>query len=140
MATPERPLSPHLQVYRPQITTVLSILHRITGVILAFGAFGLAAWLLVLSESVTGDVRYIGYDYDEFMGLVASIPGRILIAGFSYCLIYHLLNGIRHMFWDAGKGFEIKQFYASGWAVVVLSFVLTAGLWAVALSQPGGMP
>ena len=107
MATPERPLSPYTSIYRWQITMTLSILHRITGVVLAIGAFGLAWWLLALSGSVTGDVQYAGRDYDQFMSFAASIPGRILIVGFCYCLIYHLLNGIRHLFWDAGKGFEI---------------------------------
>jgi succinate dehydrogenase / fumarate reductase cytochrome b subunit len=137
MATTERPLSPHLQVYRPQITSMLSILHRITGVILAFGAFGLAAWLLALSENDFEGQRVT--DYDEFIYLAASMPGRILIAGFSYCLIYHFLNGLRHLVWDMGHGFEIKQFQRSGWAVVVLSFVLTAGLWAIAWTH-GGSP
>jgi len=139
MATPERPLSPFTTIYRWQITMTLSILHRITGVILAFGAFGLAWWLFVVSERdlTFGDEHFL--DFNEFMRIAASVPGQLLIASFSYCLIYHFLNGIRHLFWDAGKGFEIKQFYASGWAVVVLSFVLTASLWAVALSH-GGAP
>jgi succinate dehydrogenase / fumarate reductase cytochrome b subunit len=131
MATPERPLSPHLQVYRPQITTVLSIVHRITGVVLAFGAFGIAWWLLAVSAS---DMRY-----NDFMDLATSLPGRIALAAFSWCLIYHFLNGIRHLFWDAGYGFEIKQFQTSGWVVVVLSLVLTGGLWALALTH-GGAP
>ena len=140
MATPQRPLSPHLQVYRWQITMTLSILHRITGVVLAFGAFGLAGWLFLVSEdgrTRAPDVAFV--EYDEFLAFASSIPGRILIAGFSYCLIYHFLNGIRHLFWDVGKGFEIKQFTTSGWAVVVLSFVLTAVLWVVALNQHGGL-
>jgi succinate dehydrogenase / fumarate reductase cytochrome b subunit len=144
MATPQRPLSPHLQVYRPQITTVLSIVHRITGVILAFGAFGLALWLLALSgsEAHEGGHYFVpeDYNFDAIMRLSVSVPGRIIVAGFSWCLIYHLLNGIRHLFWDAGKGFEIKQFTASGWVVVVFSLLLTAGLWAFAISHSGGMP
>lgn len=127
MATPERPLSPHLQVYRPQITTILSILHRITGVVLAIGAFGVAWWLLAVSAS---DQRYA-----QFAELASSLPGRIVLAGFSYCLIYHLLNGLRHLLWDSGYGFEIRQFYATGWAVVVLSFVFTAALWMLALTH-----
>lgn len=133
MATPERPLSPFTTVYRWQITMTLSILHRITGVILAFGAFGLAAWLLVLSEDDHGA------DFDWYMHFAASFPGRLLTVGFIWCLIYHLLNGIRHLFWDAGKGFEIKQFTTSGWVVVVLSFVLAGGLGTVVLFA-GGTP
>lgn len=132
MATPERPVSPHLQVYRPQITTVLSILHRITGVVLAIGAFGIAWWLLAVSAS--------DYHYAQFGDLARSLPGQIVIGGFSYCLIYHLLNGLRHLLWDSGHGFEIRQIYMTGWTVVLLSFVLTAGVWALALGQAGGTP
>ncbi len=131
MATPQRPLSPHLQVYRPQITTVLSILHRATGIVLAVGAFGVAWWLLAIRASAQR--------WSQFTDLAGSLPGKLVLAAFSWCLLYHLCNGIRHLFWDAGKGFEIKQFYASGWAVVVLSFALTAGLWALALTH-GGTP
>ena len=127
MALPERPLSPFTSVYRWQITMTLSILHRITGVILAFGAFGIAWWLLAVSASPER--------YAQFTGLAGSLTGKIVLAGFSYCLMYHLLNGIRHLFWDAGKGFEIKQFYASGWTVVVLSFVFTGLLWMLALTH-----
>jgi len=127
MATPERPLSPHLQVYRWQITMTLSILHRATGVVLAIGAFGVAWWLLAVSAS---DARYA-----QFTDLAASLPGRIALAGFSYCLMYHLLNGVRHLLWDSGRGFETKQYYATGWAVVVLSFVLTAGIWIFAMNS-----
>ncbi|MEO8742713.1 MAG: succinate dehydrogenase, cytochrome b556 subunit [Lysobacteraceae bacterium] len=103
------------------------MLHRITGVILAVGAFGIAWWLLAASGSPER--------YAQFTDLAGSLPGKIVLAGFSYCLMYHLLNGIRHLFWDAGKGFEIKQFYASGWTVVVLSFVFTGLLWMLALTH-----
>jgi len=127
MATPERPLSPYTSIYRWQITMTLSILHRITGVVLAIGAFGVAWWLLAVSAS---NARFT-----QFTDLAASLPGKIVLAGFSYCLMYHLLNGLRHLLWDSGRGFEIKQFYATGWAVVVLSLVLTAGIWMVALNQ-----
>ncbi len=129
MATPERPLSPHLWIYRRQITTVLSILHRITGVVLFIGAFGIAWWLLAVSATESR--------YAQFAELAASLPGQIVLGGFSYCLMYHLLNGLRHLLWDSGRGFEIKQFYATGWAVVILSFVLTGGIWMLALSQGG---
>jgi succinate dehydrogenase / fumarate reductase cytochrome b subunit len=127
MATPERPLSPFTDIYRWQITMTLSILHRITGVVLAIGAFGVAWWLLAVSAS---DQRYA-----QFVDLARSLPGQIVLGGFSYCLIYHLLNGLRHLLWDSGRGFEIKQFYATGWTVVVLSFVLTGGIWLLALTH-----
>jgi succinate dehydrogenase / fumarate reductase cytochrome b subunit len=136
MPTPQRPLSPHLQIYKRQITSVLSILHRITGIFLAFGAFGLALILLEASRNPWGsesahssDVfsmvyQGLGFVFDSWVGLV-------LILVFLWSLIYHLLNGIRHLFWDAGKGFDIKQFTASGWVVVVLSFLISAGLIAM---------
>jgi len=127
MATPERPLSPFTTIYRWQITMTLSILHRITGVILAIGAFGVAWWLLAVSASAQR--------YAQFVDLAGSMPGKIVLAGFSYCLMYHLLNGLRHLLWDSGRGFEIPQFYKTGWTVVVLSFVLTAGIWMLALSH-----
>lgn len=127
MASPERPISPFTDIYRWQITMTLSFLHRITGVVLAIGAFGVAWWLLAVSAS---DARYT-----QFAELAGSIPGKVVLAGFSYCLVYHLLNGLRHLLWDSGRGFEIKQFYATGWAVVVLSFVLTGGIWLLALTH-----
>jgi succinate dehydrogenase / fumarate reductase cytochrome b subunit len=127
MATPQRPLSPHLQVYRWQITMTLSILHRTTGVALAFGAFGIAWWLLAIAGGADA--------YASFSGIAASLPGRVALFGFSYCLVYHFLNGLRHMLWDTGWGFRIQQFYATGWTVVVLSFVLTGVLWMLALAH-----
>jgi succinate dehydrogenase / fumarate reductase, cytochrome b subunit len=119
-----RPLSPHLQVYRPQITTVMSILHRISGIILSFGAFGLAWWLMVAARG--------GEAYAQAAVVMASWPGKLALFGFSLALVYHLLNGIRHLLWDTGWGFEIPQVYRSGYAVVALTIVVTAGIWLVA--------
>ena len=124
MATRERPLSPHLQVYRWQITMVMSILHRATGVGLVAGAFGLAWWLLAAARG--------GEHYARAAECLASPFGLFLLAGFSLALVYHLLNGIRHLLWDAGWGFEIPEFYASGWTVVALTVVFTLILWIVA--------
>jgi len=125
MATRERPLSPHLQVYRWQITMTMSILHRVSGVILTFGAFALAWWLLAVA---TG-----GESYDRAARCLASPFGKLILFGFSLALVYHLLNGIRHLLWDAGWGFEIPEFYRTGWTVAVLSVALTAAIWFVAL-------
>ncbi len=127
MATPERPLSPYMTVYRPQITSMMSIAHRITGVILAMGAFGMAWWLLAVTASPQR--------FDQFTHLAGSLPGTIVLIGFSWCLMYHLFNGLRHLVWDSGHGFEIKQFYASGWAVIILSLACTAALWWFALNH-----
>ncbi|HEY0309997.1 MAG TPA: succinate dehydrogenase, cytochrome b556 subunit [Luteimonas sp.] len=124
MATRERPLSPHLQVYRWQITMTMSILHRVTGTILVVGAFAFAWWLLALAAG--------GEAYANAAECLASPLGKLFLFGFSLSLVYHLLNGIRHLLWDAGWGFEIPEFYASGWTVIALTVVFTLILWIVA--------
>jgi succinate dehydrogenase / fumarate reductase, cytochrome b subunit len=124
MAT-ERPLSPHLQVYRWQITMTMSILHRVTGVVITVGAFALAAWLLAVAAG--------GAHYAHAAACLASPVGKLLLFGFSLSLVYHLLNGIRHLAWDIGWGFEIPEFYRSGWTVVVLTIAFTAAIWFAAL-------
>jgi succinate dehydrogenase / fumarate reductase cytochrome b subunit len=120
-----RPLSPHLQIYRWQITTVMSILHRISGVMLAVGAIGLTWWLLALSEG--------GVHYTRTAATVASPFGKLLLFGFSLALVYHLLNGMRHLLWDIGWGFKIPEFYRSGWMVAALTVVFTVAIWIVAM-------
>ncbi len=125
MANRERPLSPHLQVYRWQITMTMSILHRTTGIILVVGAFALAWWLLAVAAG--------GQAYADAAACLASPLGMIVLFGFSLALVYHLLNGIRHLLWDAGWGFEIPEVYRSGYTVFVLTVVLTALIWFFAL-------
>jgi succinate dehydrogenase / fumarate reductase cytochrome b subunit len=125
MATRERPLSPHLQVNRWQITMTMSILHRVSGVILTVGAFALAWWLLAVAAG--------GEHYVRAAACLASPLGQLALFGFSLALVYHLLNGVRHLLWDAGLGFEIPEFYRSGWTVAVLTVVLTAAIWFFAL-------
>ena len=121
----ERPISPHLQVYKPQITSVLSILHRITGVALTFGLILLVAWIFTLS---------LGEEYFEyFVMFIKSWFGLLILFGFTFALNYHLCNGIRHLFWDAGYGYEIDTVHKSGLAVLVVSFVLTILIWYLAL-------
>ncbi len=129
MANRERPLSPHLQVYRPQLTSVLSISHRVTGVVNAVGAALFVLWLVA---AASGPERFA-----NAMSIVGSVPGRILMFAWTYTVLYHLCNGIRHLFWDAGKGFELKTAYASGWTVVGVSIVLTLLVWVAALSGGG---
>src|SRR3546814_19280103 len=101
MANHERRSSPLLQVYRWQITRTMSILHRTTGIILFVGAFALAWWLLAAAAG--GDV------YATAAACLASPLGKIVLFGFSLSLVYHLLNGIRHMLWDIGWGFELPE-------------------------------
>ena len=126
---PVRPLSPHLQVYRWQITMVMSILHRATGLALSVGAFGVAWWLVAAASG--------GESYAQFAALAASPFGKLAMVAFTGCLIYHLLNGVRHLFWDAGMGYEMPSVYASGWAVAVLAVLITAGIWFAALGSGG---
>jgi succinate dehydrogenase / fumarate reductase cytochrome b subunit len=124
-----RPLSPHLQVYRPQLTSVLSILHRATGFGLAVGTLFLAWWLVA---AAAGPDQYALVE-----AFFASWVGYIVLVGFSWALMYHLCNGIRHLAWDAGWGFDLPTAYASGWAVVAGSFILTGLAWVVGCSVAG---
>ena len=126
MANTERPLSPHLSVYRWQISNTLSIFHRMTGVVLALGAIELVAWLV--SIVIGGDTYQ--WVYTQY----ASWYGQIMLAGISFCFFYHCCNGIRHLFWDIGKGFEKDRARQSGILVIIVALILTAGLWAVVAS------
>ena len=119
-----RPLSPHLSVYRPQWTSVTSILHRITGVGLALGAALLAWWLLAAATSE---------DYfDVIDGILTSWIGYLVLLGLTWSLCYHFLNGIRHLWWDTGRGFDLEHVELSGKLMVAGSLVLTVLIWAVA--------
>lgn len=131
MATPKRPLSPFMlgSYYRFQLTSLSSLLHRATGVVLAVGSLLFAAWLAAAAAGA-GSFEAIG-------ALLASVPGKVALFAFSACLVYHLLNGIRHLAWDAGHGYEIPKAYASGYAVMVLSVVFTAVLWYFGLTAGG---
>ena len=119
-----RPLSPHLQVYAWQIGNTLSILHRLTGVALAFGIVALAYWLMALAGGEK--------TYDAAMRIFSSPVGLVILFGWTFSFMYHLLNGIRHLFWDAGYGFERRQRHASGWLAVLGALVLTIGVSLVA--------
>ena len=129
MSQVQRPLSPHLQVYKPQLTSVLSILHRATGLALAGGTIFLVWWLLA---AATGDNAF-----GTAQAFWYSWFGRLLLLGWTWSLFYHLSNGIRHLFWDAGYGFELKTTYASGWTVVTASFALTLIAWVAAYMVRG---
>src|ERR687892_1500300 len=106
MTARNRPLSPHLQVYRPQLTSVLSISHRVTGVALAVGTLLLVYWLV--SAAAGPD------SYATAQSVIGSWLGIVLLFGWTYALFYHLCNGIRHLFWDAGYGFELPTVYRTG--------------------------
>jgi succinate dehydrogenase / fumarate reductase cytochrome b subunit len=121
----QRPLSPHMQIYRWQITMVMSILHRGTGIALTVGAFGFAWWLMAMAAGGEAALRATE--------CLASPLGMLALFGFTASLVYHLLNGIRHLMWDAGWGFEIPEVYKSGYAVAALTVVFTALIWWLAL-------
>lgn len=118
-----RPLSPHLTIYRWPITMILSILHRVTGVALSAGLVVLTIWLFALSSGAAA--------FEQIAALLQSIVGRLLLAGFSFAFFFHLSNGVRHLFWDVGKGFEMRQVDASAWLVVFASISLTIGFWVM---------
>ncbi len=123
MPSHPRPLSPHLQVYRPQLTSVLSILHRLTGIVLSLGSVLVVVWLLALAA---------GPESFERIGSVLSFPLlQLLLVGWTAALFYHLLNGIRHLLWDAGWMLELPSVYASGWLVVFGTVMLTLLAWGV---------
>ncbi len=121
MARQPRPLSPHLQVYRPQITSVLSITHRISGVALGAGALLLTWWLVAAVEGPES--------FNEVQAVIGSWYGRLLIFGFTLAFFFHLSNGVRHLFWDLGYGLELRSVYRSGWVVMALTLVLTLFSW-----------
>ena len=120
-----RPLSPHLQIYRPQWTWVPSILHRITGVGLAIGGIVVVWWLT--AAAVGGRDYFVLVD-----GLVTSWIGHLVLLGLTWSLAYHLLNGIRHLVWDAGFGFEVPTAERTAQGTVIGSVALTILLWIVA--------
>ena len=113
-----RPLSPHLQIYKPQITSILSIFHRLTGISLSIGSFIIVAWIVSLSMGVES--------YSYFMSIVDNWFIQTIIFGFAFALFYHFSNGVRHLFWDAGFGFELKSVYVSGSIVVLNAIILTS--------------
>lgn len=120
-----RPLSPHLQIYRPQITSVLSILNRITATAASVGSLMLVWWLVA---AATGPAAFA-----QVQWFAGSLVGMFVLAGWTLCLMYHLFAGLRHLAWDAGWGFELDKTYASGWATVIASVASTALIWLAAL-------
>ena len=123
MKSSDRPLSPFMigPYYRPQLTSVLSITHRGTGVFLSVVSTPLALWWLIALASGP-------QHYSQLSALLSGLPGRLIVLVSIFCLSFHMFNGIRHLFWDMGELLEMKQANASGWAVVILSIVLTGAL------------
>lgn len=116
-----RPLSPHLQIYRPQITSALSIFHRITGVALSFGTLLLVWWLVAAATS--------DHAYHAVSWFVGSWIGILMLFGWTVALWYHFCAGIRHLAWDAGYGFELPTVHLTGKAVLIATAALTVLTW-----------
>jgi len=129
MAEKQRPLSPHLQIYRKQVQMLTSITHRATGIALAVGGLLVVCGLLQLAAGEDS--------FNRFKGIIGSPVGMVLLFGWSWALFYHLCNGIRHLIQDAGLGYEIPQFVRSSWLSVAGSIVLTAATWAWVMMAGG---
>lgn len=129
-ASAERPLSPHLQVFWPEINMVMSIVHRITGSGLYFGTVIVAC---VLVAAATGQESY-----DYVTGLLSTWPGQIVLIGYTWALLHHLAGGLRHFIWDTGHGFDLKTIDLLSWATLAVSVTGTLLVWGYVLFFAGG--
>lgn len=130
MTMHERPLSPHLQIYKVELPMLLSGLHRITGIALSVGSLLLVAWLesaVYSAEAFAGMSRFLG-----------SIIGQLMLFGWTFSLIYHSVSGVRHLIWDTGRLLEVKQIYSSSKIVLAITIVLTLLAWILGGGFPGG--
>jgi succinate dehydrogenase / fumarate reductase, cytochrome b subunit len=127
MTSDPRPLSPHLHIYRWQLTSVLSILHRAAGVALTVGTLLLVWWLVAAANGPDA--------FESAQRFLGSWLGLLLLFGWSVALFYHLCNGIRHLWWDTGRGLDLRSVYASGWAVLAGTAILTILAWVVGIAS-----
>lgn len=125
-----RPLSPHLQIYKPLINMVMSIIHRITGAALYVGSLLLAWWLIA---AATGP----GY-FNFINGLASSIVGKIVLLGYTWALLHHMAGGIRHMIWDTGRGLDLATVDRMSWAGLAASLLGTIAIWGSVMTVRGG--
>jgi succinate dehydrogenase / fumarate reductase, cytochrome b subunit len=125
----ERPLSPHLSVYRWQINMVMSIVHRFTGAALYLGTLLLAAWLVAVAN---GEQSFALVN-----ALFAHPIGKLVLVGYTWALLQHLLGGMRHLLWDTGRGLHIWQVDALSWLTILASIALTLAVWAIGLHLKG---
>lgn len=125
-----RPLSPHLSVWRPTITYVMSIVHRITGGALYFGTLLVAWWLIATATSESA--------FDTVQWVLGSWIGRIVLLGYTWALMHHMLGGMRHLIWDTGAGMDKYTSRKFGWATIVGSLSLTLLIWAAGIALRGG--
>jgi succinate dehydrogenase / fumarate reductase, cytochrome b subunit len=130
-ARPERPLSPHIQIYKPLINMVMSIFHRITGAALYFGTLLLAWWLIAAATSP----QYFNYVSSWFSTLI----GQIAIVGYTWALLHHMFGGLRHFIWDTGRGYELDAVDKLSWGTIILSVLATAVIWYGVCATRGGV-
>jgi len=130
MSMQERPISPHLSIYKVELPMMLSGLHRITGIALSIGSLLLIAWIesaVYSAEAFAALNRYLG-----------SFIGQLMLFGWTFSLIYHSVSGVRHLLWDTGRLLEVKQIHSSSKVVVAITVVLTVLAWILAGGFPGG--
>ncbi len=124
-----RPISPHLQIYKPMLTMIMSILHRATGAALYFGTLLVAWWLFAVAA---------GPEYFDFVnGLANTLVGRLVLFAYTWALIHHMLGGIRHFIWDTGHGFELPTIERMAQATIIGSLIITVLIWVAALKITG---
>ncbi len=124
-----RPLSPHIGIYRMQINMVMSIVHRITGAALYFGTLLLAAWLIAIAQGPAA--------FDAVNAIMGHPVGLLVLFGYTWALIHHMLGGLRHLIWDTGRGFDLSSINRLGWLTILGSIAITIGLWYAALHLRG---
>ena len=129
--TVERPISPHLGIYRMTITMLMSIVHRITGGALYFGTLLLATWLISLAMGER--------TYDSVNALFGHPLGKFVLVGYTWAVVHHMLGGMRHLLWDTGRGLQPASADVLGWLTILGSFALTVALWAIGISLRGGL-
>ena len=119
-----RPLSPHLQVYTPEVNMLMSIFHRMTGAALYFGTLLLAIWLIAAASGPE--------QFDAVSALFATLPGRLIMLGYTWALLHHMFGGIRHLIWDTGYAFDLAQVDFLCWLTLIASLLCTIGIWVMA--------
>lgn len=124
-----RPISPSVWTWRWHVTMAASILHRLAGAGLYLGALVLMAWALSLASGQSG--------YGVFVLLAGSLPGKVVLFGLTVCAFYHLANGVRHLAWDVGQGFDPQTATATAWLVIAVAILASVALWAFILLTPG---
>lgn len=128
---PQRPLSPHLQIYRPMLTMMMSIVHRMTGAALYFGTLLVVWWLVALAS---------GPDYFNYVQDIAgSIIGRLVLFGYTWALVHHALGGMRHLVWDTGRGFDLDKVEWMARLNLIGAILITLAIWVIGYSVMGGL-